>query len=191
MSQTLRIDFIVEDSAQERFLQEVVKRYFSNKGCDVDMITISNHGGRGEVYRTLKQYEKQWCSNEVSFPHKLVIGSDGNCQGYVYRRNEILSQISDLTLRSVIACACPDPHIEKWYMLDEEAFNKVVGVVPNLPANKCEKSLYKNLLKKRVEDSGSFSTLGGVEYAEELVLEADFYRMGKAENAFKLFLSDL
>jgi hypothetical protein len=67
---------------------------------------------------------------------------------------------------------------------------QVVGQCPNLRRRKCERDLYKNLLHKAVVENGHVSTLGGIEFAEELIEHMDFYRAGKNEPSLKAFLAD-
>jgi len=87
--------------------------------------------------------------------------------------------------------ACPDPHIERWYLLDPRLFARIVGPAPPLGRKKCERGHYKQLLRKAVRDAGHPATLGGIEFARDLATHMDLYRAGKTDRSFKAFLDDL
>jgi hypothetical protein len=76
-------------------------------------------------------------------------------------------------------------------MIDSVAFEKVIGPAPAIGKVKCEKSLYKSKLAQAAVSAGQVVTLGGVEFARELVAALDWYRAGKADAAFKRFTDNL
>ena len=51
--------------------------------------------------------------------------------------------------------------------------------------------LYKSLLVKTMRDAGQIPTLGGIEFAQELVAAMDLYRAAKNDRSFALFLEDM
>jgi hypothetical protein len=91
----------------------------------------------------------------------------------------------------LVVVACPDPHIERWYMADPASFKEVVGRQPRLEKVKCERNRYKTILAQTIRDSGQITTLGGIEFARDLVAAMDLYRAGKLEPALKSFVEDL
>lgn len=93
--------------------------------------------------------------------------------------------------RQVTAVACPDPHVERWYMADPQSFAEVVGKVPRLRRRKCDRDCYKEMLTRLVAASGHPSTLGGIESAHDLVEAMDLYRAGKNAKSLKHFVDDL
>ena len=58
----------------------------------------------------------------------------------------------EVFLRSVIY-AIPDPHIERWLLLDSAAFKKVLDKGCSAPTQKCERGLYKRLLLQAVRNN--------------------------------------
>ena len=92
---------------------------------------------------------------------------------------------------AVAVLASPDPHIEKWYMADTAAFERVVGSRPRLGKKKCDKDRYKAMLAKAIRDAGRPLTLGGIEFAPDLVRESDLYQAGKTDKSLKRFCDEL
>jgi hypothetical protein len=67
----------------------------------------------------------------------------------------------------------------------------VVGVTPSLKQQKCERDYYKNLLSQAVVNAGHPATLGGIEFARELVDGMSYYRAGRADSSLKHFIEKL
>lgn len=87
--------------------------------------------------------------------------------------------------------ACPDPHVERWYLADPESFKTVVGYRPTIAKKKCARDYYKEVLAKAVRKAGHPATLGGIEFAQELVDDMNLYRACKNERSLKAFVDDL
>ena len=140
-----------------------------------------------EEFQTFQRAMKQ-LANPI--PDLIVVGIDGNCVSFAKRREEIL-QKTEAAFQNCVVAACPDPHIERWYLADPEAFQQVVGRRPTVTADKCRRDFYKKLLVTSIREAGHLPTLGGVEFAEELALAMDLYRAGKGDGSLKAFLDDL
>ncbi len=123
-------------------------------------------------------------------PNLLVVAMDGNCSTFTVKKT-LIEESTKENFRHMLISACPNPHIERWFLADPDSFHKVVGYRPNVGPEKCERGHYKHLLKTAVKEGGHIPTLGGVEFASELVAEMDFYRAGKNDASFKAFLDDL
>jgi len=89
--------------------------------------------------------------------------------------------------------AIPDPHIEKWFLNNPKGFNRALGsgVLPVLPPYKCEKGIYKKVMKDAMLSSEIDSQFGGYEYGEQIVEEMDLYEAGKTDSSLKHFLEDI
>ena len=72
------------------------------------------------------------------------MGRDANCQGYLKRRQELEPAVEYCGCKVVYAI--PDPHIERWLLLDSAAFKAVLGRGCDAPKQKCERKRYKRLL---------------------------------------------
>ncbi|WP_419937899.1 hypothetical protein [Candidatus Palauibacter sp.] len=115
---------------------------------------------------------------------------DSNCQAFAQTRSEIESATRS-EFRDLLVAACPNPHIERWFMADPDSFHTVVGHRPALGPEKCERGYYKNELKQAVRGGGHPQTLGGIEFALPLTIEMDLYRAGKTDSSLKAFVDDL
>jgi len=105
-------------------------------------------------------------------------------------------QIDDITRDisyGIVVLAIPSPHIERWYLLDLRALKDAVdsNIAVTLPAVKCEKGLYKELLKTAFRSVGIRPPLGGSEYGELIAGHVDIYECGKLDRGFKLLIDQL
>ncbi len=76
-------------------------------------------------------------------------------------------------------------------MADPLSFGKVVGKHPRVRKRKCGRDLYKGILAEAVLEGGNPATLGGLEFAFEIVEAMDLYRASKNEKSLKHFLDDV
>lgn len=91
----------------------------------------------------------------------------------------------------LVVAACPDPHVERWFLADPDSFFEVVGLRPMVGEPKCERDYYKQVLRTAITDAGHPPTLDGLEFASELAARMDFFRAGKADGSIKAFVDDL
>jgi hypothetical protein len=182
------VDIFAEDGAHEALLKAVVQRAMSEHGVSAHVRVVTSTGGHGRVRQELVEYQK--IAHRQAAPALIVVGIDGNCQGFRTVSAEIAGLVEP-ALRTRTVIACPDPHIERWYLADTIAFQTAVGVRPKLPRRKCGRDMYKKLLAELVIKQGHPATLGGIEFAEEIVQSVDWYRFGKADTAFKTFWRQL
>jgi hypothetical protein len=122
-------------------------------------------------------------------PDIAVVAIDANCRKYAEAVQDIGTHVKPV-LSGRVVTACPDPHVERWYMADPESFTRVVGASPRLPRSKCERGFYKNLLVEAVRKAGRTLTLGGIEFAPEIVEAMDFDRASRRDRALSRFISD-
>ncbi len=87
--------------------------------------------------------------------------------------------------------AIPDPHIERWLLLDGAAFKTVFGTGCNAPDLKCGRNHYKRQLIDAIQTAGFTPLLGGIEYAQEIVQNMDLDRIACLDKSFDRFVSDL
>jgi hypothetical protein len=191
MSKPLATDLFVEDSAHEVFVRALVERLAGEAGRSLTVHIRCARGGHGRVLAEYRLYQETVLKRVggLSVPDVLVIAVDCNCRGFNAAREEVLLCV-DARLAAKVAVACPDPHIERWYLADPDSFHEVVGVRPVPGKKKCERDRYKALLSKAVREAGHPSTLGGIEFGPELVAKMDLYRAGKTEKSLKHFLDD-
>ncbi len=191
MSSPFTVDLFVEDRAHEEFLKAMLKRIATEQERSLSVRVRSARGGHPRVLEELSLYQKSVLKapENLSMPDLLFITIDANCESWNRAKRKIQETIqSPFTTRSIVAC--PDPHIERWYLADPDSFAQVVGVRPKVGQRKCERDRYKAILSKAIVDAGHPATLGGIEFAQELVAAMDLYRAGKSEGSLKHFLDE-
>ena len=187
------IDIFAEDHAHEAFLRAVVKRLGFEKQKSLHIRVRNARGGHGRVLAELKLFQRSFLKQITQLdelPDLLIVAIDANCQRFSKASKEIAKFVElEFTDRTVIAC--PDPHIEKWYLADDISFCQVVGLEPRRLKTKCARDRYKSLLSETIRAAGHPSILGGIEFAEDLVNAMDFYRAGKNNPSLHAFIDDL
>lgn len=182
------VDLFVEDRAHEELLTALLRRLAREEGKWLVIRTRSARGGHGRALSELHLYQKTILAQQ-RVPDLLVVCIDGNCKRVTEARKDITQCLDDAIVdRAVVAC--PDPHVERWYLADPDAFYRVVGRRPSPGRKKCERGHYKSILGTAVRDGGHPPTLGGVEFAAELAAAMDLYRAGKNEKSLGQFLTD-
>jgi hypothetical protein len=178
----------VEDAAQENFLGAMLTRLARESGLSLSLRIRSARGGSARVLAELESFVRDAGRGKAPLPAGIVVAVDANCQGYNARRKAALEMAG--AYKELVIFAIPDPHIERWFLLDGEAFKAVLGQGCKAPALKCEKGLYKSLLSQAVLATGVQPLLGGIEYAEDIVNEYHVQRVADAEPSFGKFVAE-
>lgn len=192
MSSPVVVDLLVEDRAHEALLVPLLVRIAREEDVQVTARVRSAWGGHGHAIEELKLYQTIVEKGALRAPHPdlLIVGIDGNCMTFAKKRAEIQAA-TKASFYDRLVVACPDPHVERWYLADPESFRAVVGFRPGTGKKKCVRDHYKNLLAKAVRGGGHLPLLGGVEFAPELVKAMDLYRAGKEDHSLRAFVGDL
>lgn len=191
MSSRVIVDLFVEDRAHEELLRPLVERLAAEQGIEVDVRVRSARGGHGRAIEEFRLYQKLVETGVAApRPDVVIVGIDGNCTTFTKKRQEVSAATQPGFADRVVA-ACPDPHVERWYLADPDSFETVVGCRPTVAKKKCARDHYKRLLAEAVQNAGHPPTLGGVEFAREIANGMDLYRGGKNDRSFKAFLDDL
>ena len=188
MAGKYKILFFVEDNAQEQILPGLFVRIAEGQGIPhggLD-IQIPYSSGGGSI-KALKDYARDYGKDNLA--DCIVLGSDGNCNGLNKKRQSLEKNLRPLDLPQTIILAIPNPHIERWYMLDSKALSEAVGesVMDHAPRQKCEKGHYKQLLKDAIQSAGVVPLQGGAEYGGEIAKSLDLYKVSKSEPGFAYF----
>lgn len=183
------IAVFVEDFAHELVLKTLICRLAEQAGQSIKLNWRNTRNGHGAVVRELKQFLRDLQRGTGSFPDLIIVATDGNCKGFTARRNEITSLTDRLSAHTI--CAIPDPHIERWLMIDPIAFKSVFGVGCDAPDQKCERDRYKRLLLRAIRNAGIFPALGGIEYAEDIVATIDIDKAAATDASLGHFVRDL
>ena len=184
----LTILLFVEDKAQEFFLKPLLARLSRDAGADVSISVRSASRGFGRVKQKLEQLFQAWRRDQHALPDLIVAAADANSVGYNQRRKEILDAAGDLADHVVVAI--PDPYIERWLLLDSQAFKEVIGQGCPAPDRVYEKERYKQLLSDAVRNAGIDPALGGLEYAEDLANALNFQTLANQDKGFENLCRD-
>jgi len=192
MSSPVLVDIFVEDRAHEAFLVPMLLRIAQEEALVVSARVRSARGGHGRAIAELKLYQQVVETGMPGFapPDLLLAGIDGNCSTFAKAKKAIVAA-THAPFSDRLVVACPDPHVERWYLADPESFKDVVGYRPTIAKKKCARDYYKDALAKLVRRAGHPATLGGIEFAQELVERMNLYRAGKNERSLKAFVDDL
>lgn len=184
------IALFVEDYAHRQVIGALTQRRADEYGLPVRLIWRSAVRGHGRVIRELRDYLRDLAAQGGPMPDLLIVATDANCSGLNHRSREIQDLTASAALPPLIL-AVPDPHIERWLLLDGAAFRRVFGRGCDAPEQKCSRNLYKQRLTDAIRAAGIIPNLGGIEFAEDLVQEMDLERAAQADRSLKRFLDDL
>ncbi len=184
-----KVSLFTEDFGHEEFLRSLLQRLAREQKIKIDIHGYSVRGGFGAVVTELKQYVEDLLRYREDLPDLVVVAADANCQGFGKRRRQ-LQEAAD-SIKDRVAFAVPDPHVERWLLLDASAFKRVLGRACEKPDLKCARDRYKDWLTQAVVKSGATPLLGGFEYAEEIVAAMDLERVRKEDRSLGALLEDL
>lgn len=179
----------VEDQAHEVFLVAILQRFSSKYNVAVKLKSISARGGRGKVISELKQYQNDLQRNKETLPDLIIVGTDSNCKGFREREKEINRNITDI--EDFVISMIPEPHIERWFLIDPDSFKTVFGKGCPTPDQKCERDRYKDMFLKAITEVGVIPLLGGIEHITDLVNEMNLQRMKNSDKSIQRFLNSL
>jgi len=184
-----RVSLFVEDYAHEMVIGHLMGRMAREFGIPITMDKRSVRRGYGAVIRELKQFLRDIRREKGGYSDLVVVATDANCKGM----NERIKEISGVTEGNPqrIVCAVPDPHIERWLLVDSAAFKTVFGHGCEAPDQKCERDRYKKLLVDNILSAGISPSIGGIEYSEDLVEAMNLERTARNDVSFNYFFKEL
>ena len=181
------IALFVEDDAHEKIIGAIVWKIAAEFGFDAKFDWRNTVGGHGKVIAELKVYIRDLERQGTPWPDLIVVATDANCKGLNERSREIGSPDAP----APVLLAIPDPHVERWLLLDGAAFRAVFGRGCQAPDRKCVRALYKRKLIEEIHAAGATPFLGGIEYAEDIVHHMDIDRAAQADPSLQRFVRDL
>lgn len=181
-----------EDSFHEKFIGALLQRFGGDYGVNVTSRFLSSQGGLSRMHNEFKEFLGDLSRQRETLPDSIIVVVDANCQGHNGRK-DLMDSVLALypQFQQLVSYAIPDPHIERWMLVDPKAFQTVFGRGCTLPAIKCAKDEYKKLLRKEIRDSGIEAPLGGEEYAEDIVMAMNLSQAERREPSLGLFLKSL
>ncbi len=173
-----------EDRAHEMVVEALVARIAEEGGVRTRRQWRNATGGHGRVARQLDRYLRDLRSQGGPWPDLIVVATDANCQGF----RERVRQVTPRDAPAPIVRAVPDPHVERWLLLDGAAFKAVFGQGCKAPDRKCNRNQYKDRLIAAIRAAGSIPLLGGIEHAADIIGEMDIDRCMRRSAAERLTL---
>ena len=192
MSDPLVVDLFVEDLAHEVFVRALVDRIAREEQVALRAQARSARGGHPRALEEFGTYQSLIEKGALAHhtPDVIIVVIDGNCSTARKKREEIERAARPSLLGRLVA-GCPNPHVERWFLADPDSFHEVVGHRPVVGRGKCERGHYKRLLAEAIRQGNQPATLGGIEFAAELVEAMNLYRAGKGDSSLKAFIDDL
>ena len=181
------IALFVEDNAHRQVIGALVCRMAKENNIPIHPDWRSAVGGHGKVIAELDDYLRDLKRQGSPWPDLIIVVTDANCKGLSERTREIVPQDAP----APIILAIPDPHIERWLLLDSAAFKAVFGKGCDAPDQKCARDRYKQRLIEAINATGITPGIGGIEYAEDIIKKMNINRATRADNSFNRFVADL
>ena len=183
------INLFVEDVTHEDFLTALIQRLADVYNIEINIKASSVRGGHGKVITELRQYLRDLQHDEEELPDLAIVGTDSNCKGLSEREteiNQVTSSFGDFVISMI-----PEPHIERWLLLDSEAFKTVFGKGCLAPDQKCERGRYKNMLLNAIYEATMISPIDGIERVEDLVHAMHLQHLEQNDRSARRFLRAL
>lgn len=178
-----------EDDGHRSVVSALIRRVCAEYGLRDEIIPYNSTGGFGSALESLKRYVSDLRRERERLFDCIVVAIDANCSGYNEKQKEIREIVADL--RGFTVMAIPDPHVERWLLLDGSAFRQAVGVGCQAPDEKCQKNRYKSILRNSFEDAEIFPVFHGIEWAEDIVANMDLRPGRNMDRSLGNFLDDL
>lgn len=179
-----------EDYGHEVVAKTLLLRMAEAKDISIETSVRSCRGGYGRMVDELREFTAELKVGRHYLPDLLLVVTDANCKGITARTQEVMSCVPE-ELHYFTSCMIPDPHVERWLLLDSRAFKSILGHGCQAPDAKCERHRYKKLLREAVANAGVTPQLGGIEYAEDLVLTMDMDRVAQSDTSFRKAVAEI
>lgn len=185
------IPLFVEDTAHRLVVGALVERVARERNTEIELDYRNASGGHGRVASSFSRYARDLRRQRGSPPDFAVVATDANCKGWNERAGEFRRAAEPTFLSGRVVFAIPDPHIERWLLLDGAAFHAAVGRGCNAPDRKCGRDEYKQRLVEAIVAAGKPAGPGGLEFAEPIVSNMDIQRAARDDRSFGRFIDDL
>ncbi len=189
MAERRRVHLFAEDLAHELFLRALLKRIATEERVEIHISTGNARGGHGRALSELKIHQRTILA-AAGAPDLLVVAIDANCDRWTKARENI-AKIVDSRTFAAHALAIPDPHVERWFLADPPALQVALEASVTLERRKCDRDVYKQVLVSALRSAGHPVTLGGAEFAAEIVAAMDLFRAGKNEPSLRHFVDEV
>jgi hypothetical protein len=180
------IALFVEDYGHQQVVGAIVQRIARDESIDVRLTWRNTRRGYGKVADEFKEYLRDLREQGGAVPDLIVVATDANCKGLNGRMREL--QVPNAP--APITLAVPDPHVERWLLLDGAAFRAVFGAGCDAPDQRCSRDRYKMRLLEAIRSTGVTPNLGGLEFADDIVQNMDIDRAARSDRSFRRFVDE-
>jgi len=181
------VALFVEDYAHQQIIGALVNRVARDCRIEVRLHWRNARHGYGAVIQELSDYLRDLKRQSGPLPDLIIVATDANCKGL----NERVRELQDPYTPTPIILAVPDPHVERWLLLDGAAFRTVFGKGCDAPDLKCSRDRYKQLLIQAIYAAGVTPSLGGIEFADDIIQHMDIDRVVQTDASFRRFVDEL
>ncbi len=181
------IILFAEDSSHEQIIGSILRRLADTLRVPINLKCLNATGGHGQVLKALQRFVKDINRYRALIPPLVVVAIDANCTGFNGRRKQVEEKCQGISFP--IAHAIPDPHVERWLLVDSAAFKAALGVGCSAPDQKCERDRYKRALREAVQKAGVSPSLGGIEYADDIVGKMNLTHIPHPDTSLEQFLA--
>lgn len=183
------IALFVEDFAHQQIIGPLVERIAREQGVAVRLDWRSAVRGHGRVVRELGDYLRDVDRQGEPRPHLIVVATDANCNGLNERVREIEKQTDQAC--SPVVLAVPDPHVERWLLLDGAAFKAVFGQGCDAPGPEVRPRPLQAASRRSHPLDGRYAERGRYRVREDIVQTLDVDRAMQADRSFARFVDGL
>ena len=182
------VALFVEDRAHQLIVGALLRRLAEEHRVGISLVWRQAYGGHGRMKHELNDYLRALRQQREPLPDLIVAATDANCKGLNARTREI----ADPDPRTPpVVLAIPDPHIERWLLLDGAAFKAVFDQGCRAPDRKCDRDRYKRHLVEAIQAARVEPSFGGIEYAKDIMRHLDIDRAARADKSFRRFIDNL
>ena len=181
------VDLMAEDVGHELVVGALIRRVANDAGVSVAVHPISVRGGYGQTIAALRQYALAVKRGRRPLPDIVVVSTDADRLGCA-ERTKAVRDAAGVEIADRLVCAIPEPHVERWLLVDGHAFRVAVGRGCSAPDNRWGRDRYKQLLAQAVRDAGRPVVLEGLEHANAIVAAMDLRVAAQADDQLSKFL---
>ena len=176
-----------EDVGHELVVGALIRRIATDVGVAVVVHPQSARGGYGRTILALRHYVSSIRRGRQQIPDVLVVATDADRSGHAERLRAI-REAAGPELADRLVCAIPEPHVERWLLVDGRAFRVAVGRGCSAPDQKWGKDRYKQLLAQAVRDAGRPVVLEGLEHANAIMAAMDLQAAAQSDGQLGKFI---
>jgi len=185
-----RVLLLAEDTGHVDVVSALVSRIA--KELKVPVSVKAEIGDGSGIASMTNSILRELARDDKARPHLIVIAKDANCRGLSACRDTLSKMVEKAggAPCKIVYCT-PDPHVERWLLLDSAAFKSIFGRGITPPTYKCERDVYKQLLGQHLKESGYDAHISPTEVAPQIVDSMALTPGRGLDDSLERFLTDL